>query len=80
MINFIYLGGSEDFLDIYSRSKSQKSGEYEYKLVETLSHYYNGTSTMVPIESCNDKWCKFTILAAIRSIMSRRIKYNGFMT
>jgi len=50
--------GSEDFLDIYSRSKSQKSGEYEYKLVETLSHYYNGTSTMVPIESCDDKWCK----------------------
>lgn len=39
----------EDFLDIYSRSKSQKSGEYEYKLVETLSHYYNGTSTIVPI-------------------------------
>ena len=50
--------GSEDFLDIYSRSKSQKSGEYEYKLVETLSHYYNKTSTTVPIESCDDKWCK----------------------
>ena len=48
----------EDFLDIYSRSKSQKSGEYEYKLVETLSQYYNKTSTMVPIESCDDKWCK----------------------
>ena len=48
----------EDFLDIYSRAKSQKSGEYEYKLVETLSQYYNKTSTTVPIESCNDKWCK----------------------
>jgi len=48
----------EDFLDIYSRAKSQKSGEYEYKLVETLSQYYNKTSTTVPIESCDDKWCK----------------------
>ena len=58
MINFTYRGALRIFLDIYSRAKSQKSGEYEYKLVETLSQYYNKTSTTVPIESCDDKWCK----------------------
>ena len=52
----IYISKNENYLDIYVYTDYKFTDNF-YTKIDVFSHH-NGKLPIVPIENCNDEWCK----------------------